>query len=579
MSSYSNMNAFNRALLRKDYYTETAKEDKARNDYYAAKADEDEKGFLTKLATQVVGAAIGFVFGGPPGASIGWKAGAPVGRQIQKNRPGYFEANKALMDDVFTTGGKFNSRIDKEWARTEQKALKDEEEAEVISDVLSIGSASYTYFDTDFDVDFGPGGKYEGWGDWGNKTDKWTVKTRAKAMKDYYKTFDIRDFLSGSENPSKDVDKVIDLAEGIVNDENAASKIIENVTNKVVQVNDSLEFNDTKGIASKWLQGSGNIKSMIKNLNVKDILSNAKEGLKSAFTPVDTPKLDTVSLTNEQKFIIPESPFSYEDTVDGYSTTLIRNSDNTGDLISNLEIVDNATKSVRNKKKSINLSFLNPFKDRDIIDWDALFNSDKNPYKDIISLEQPEMAIPNFAQSMTSLNPGLIGTDSSLQMLEAFESNAELENDLNMLNEIADSFNQDITLPNRDITFNDMSSNIPSSRLPGQMAENKLHNATIAEEVMLKARDAFDSGEQLDSFGEYNNLMSAFSREIGMPKGLNIDSIDWFNREETDNLPFKTVLSYFKKFKDNSQLQSFTWRDKYFDFEGNELDESYEMNL
>ena len=39
MSAYTNMNAFNRALLRKDYYTETYQENKARNEYYEAKAD------------------------------------------------------------------------------------------------------------------------------------------------------------------------------------------------------------------------------------------------------------------------------------------------------------------------------------------------------------------------------------------------------------------------------------------------------------------------------------------------------------------------------------------------------------
>ena len=571
------MNAFNRALLRKDYYTETYQENKARNEYYEAKADEDEKGFLTQLATQLVGATIGFIFGGPPGASIGWNVGSPVGRQIQKNRPGYFEANKALMDDVFTTGGKFNSRMDKEWAKTERKALRDEEEAAVISDVLSIGKSTWTFFDTDFDKDFGPGGKYEGWGDWGKKGDKWNLKSRSKAMTDYYKTFDIRDFLQGSENIDKDINTVVKISEQIMKDDNVASGLVDNVKNKIADVTDNLEFNDTKGIINKWLKSSKNAKEMMKNIDIKDILSNAKEGLVSFFTPVDAPKLDTISLVDEQKFKIPESPFTYEDTAGGYTTTLVKSYDgwNVPEGVGNIEnnkIVDNATKSVRNKKKSINLSFLNPFKDRDIIDWDSLFNSVKNPNPITSPLEQPVMTQPDFSKFI-----GGNATDSMFNVETVSEDNSLMTPDINTSLDTLSNINN-INEDTSNISFDDMSQNIPSNRLPGQLAETKLHDVSIAEEVMLNAREAFENEEQIDSYAEYDRIISGISRDIGLPKGININSVNWKNSDETDKLPFKAVLKYFQSFSP-SGLDAFKWKDNFYDFNGKQLNESYEMNL
>ena len=396
--SYTNMSAFNRSLLRKDYYTETAKETIARNDYYEAKADEDEKGLVAQFAGQIVGAVVGFMVGGPPGASIGWNAGAPVGRQIQKNRPGYFEAGEYLQDDIFTTGGKFNSRLDKEWSRTERQNLKDEEEAAVIGDLINIGKAGFTAFKTDWDVDFAEGGKYENWKEYGvfkpkSETGKaWTLKSRGKAMVDYYKPFDIKEFLAGNGVPTKDIPVIEAIASDAIKDEGVITNTIETVGEQILNVNNELELNDTTGISSKWLGGGENIKKIFSKISPKEMMGNIKDGVKEWFTkPADSQSVDIPTRGVDSPSYQGRREIGIDTPL--YQVPEIQSMSNTSTTINNVndKIVDSATRSYDANKKKFDFSILNPFKDRDIIDWDAFYSG--NPYEGS-GVDTPEMQIP-----------------------------------------------------------------------------------------------------------------------------------------------------------------------------------------
>jgi len=627
--AYTNMQAFNRAFLQRDYYTETAEEDHKRAEYLRKKADEDSKGGVIQLATKFIAAGIGFVIGGPPGAKIGWTVGGPIGRQHQKNRSGYFEGKEYLKADIFTTGGKFNANKDREWARTENQYLKEEEEAAVIMDTISLGMGAYSAFQTDWAADFGEDGVYEGWRDWGKKGDKWNLHTRAVAIKDYYKPFNLEEFLKSGANSSDGTinENVIKGAtNNLLDDEKSTIEIIESVSNAIIKTNDELELNDTNGIAQKWLGGSGNLKRLLSKLKPKQLISEAKIGIKEMFTDNTLPGEDIITPVMN----IPQVKNPFENT-----STL-----NVKDSVSQ-DIIQSTQKSYDVKKKVFDLSMLNPFKDRDIIDWDSMYSG--TPNQRLSGINAPVMnipsspsynevmgvtAMPSKQQAFLNKYPDFFNVDSgNAEYLEAmkidnrikaadksineyytrvnegaddflaktvnkidnkpmkshsrpdilavFEEQESFSGDIQELDRIANSLDVNIDQALPPVDFNDLSSDIPIFRDEDGMQVTKLHHPTISEEVMSTARNTYIDLEQIDSHAEYNNIMLQMSEEIGLPEGLTLDDIDWTDQNNLDNLPFETVLSYFKKFGDKV-VQSFSWMGRLFRTDGAEVFSSEE---
>ena len=190
-TTYTNMRAFSKALMRKDIYNEEMSEFRLWEDYQEKLKKEQENSLFAEFAGSLVSSAIGFLTGGPAGAKMGWNAGKALGRNLRKADGSYFDAADFLTDNKYSFSGKFNKEKDRLQWKSSLNDIKDIETMQNFTDLFNVGKAAWLGFDTDWSDFNKQEWKDTKWFGKKGKFDQLIDSYKKDRMEDFYKMLGI----------------------------------------------------------------------------------------------------------------------------------------------------------------------------------------------------------------------------------------------------------------------------------------------------------------------------------------------------------------------------------------------------
>ena len=289
--AYTNMQSFQRALLRSDVYNEQASEMRLYEDYRDKLAKEQTNSLFAEFAGSLVSSAIGFLTYGPTGAKMGWKAGKALGRNLRKLDGAYFDAQEFLNKNKFKFSGKFYKEEGKKVFNQSLRDVKDVESIAMFTDVMNLGSAAWMGFSED-------------WSDFDVK--KWReTKMLGKGGKlrqlvDSYKKDKFDDFKKMLKDQNIDMDDV-EIEEVI-------EKEIEKVTTDIANNPDKIL---PETITGKKNKVAASINEEYPDIDIVKEVDNVKKGLFDRIT-LEEPKTKNLimdSLDTLEEINVDETPF------------------------------------------------------------------------------------------------------------------------------------------------------------------------------------------------------------------------------------------------------------------------------
>lgn len=290
--AYTNMQSFQRALLRSDIYNEQANEMRLYEDYQEKLAKEQTNSLFAEFAGSLVSSAIGFLTGGPTGAKIGWKAGKALGRNLRKLDGAYFDAQEFLNKNKFKFSGKFYKEEGKKVFNQSLRDVKDVESIAMFTDIMNLGSAAWMGFSED-------------WSDfdakkWKKSTDMFGKGGKLSQLVDSYKKDKFDDFKKMLKDQNIDMDDV-EIEEVIEEEIKKVTTDIANNPEKILP----------ETITGKKNKVAANINEEYPDIDIVKEVDNVKKGLFDRIT-LEEPKTKNLimdSLDTLEEINVDETPF------------------------------------------------------------------------------------------------------------------------------------------------------------------------------------------------------------------------------------------------------------------------------
>ena len=183
------------AFLRSDMYAENVREQREWEEYQEKQAKENEKSGFAKLAGALVGAAIGFTFGGVNGAKLGWNTGKGLGSQIRQADSEYFDGASYLQKSKYLRGGKFNKTVDHLKFKEALNNAKEFNSLNDMNDFASIAKGAFIGLKTDWS-EF----NYKDW-------KELTYSQQFKELINSFKVNKLKDFTDSRDKKIKEITK------------------------------------------------------------------------------------------------------------------------------------------------------------------------------------------------------------------------------------------------------------------------------------------------------------------------------------------------------------------------------------